>query len=108
MAISSDGASINESFVASWSVNASVIHYVNALFFGVAAWARGCEPFDNTGLKDYVAECERLGTVPVTYFLRHSREKTFSMKYHGLGPLGTKAIAKALEVSRVKPPRRYD
>ena len=65
----------------------------------VAAWARGVESFDSTGMKDYLAECERLDIVPVTYFLRHSQEKTFIMKNHGLGPLGTKAIAKALEVS---------
>ena len=42
--------------------------------------------------------CERLGVVPVSYFTRHISDQQMTMRYHGLGPVGTKAIAKVLRV----------
>ena len=55
--------------------------------------------YDETGIKDYIVECNRLGVIPVSYFQRHCHDKAFVMRHHGLGPLGAKAISKPLEVS---------
>ena len=55
--------------------------------------------FDPTGLRDYIAECKKLGVVPASYFSRHIHGKAFVMKHYQLGPLGAKAIAKPFEVS---------
>ena len=36
--------------------------------------------------------------VPASYFLRHMQDKHLSMKHHGLGAVGMKAIADSLTV----------
>lgn len=53
---------------------------------------------DKTGEKKYLHMCEETGVIPASYFLNHIQEKEFSMKYHGLGPNGAKAIAWPLKV----------
>lgn len=54
---------------------------------------------DKTGEKKYLHMCEETGVIPASYFLNHIQEKEFSMKYHGLGPNGAKAIAWPLKVN---------
>lgn len=53
---------------------------------------------DKLVMEEYIQECNDAGAIPVSYFQKHVTDKTFEMKYHGLGPLGAKAIAKPLEV----------
>lgn len=57
--------------------------------------------FDPSGLRDYIAECNKLGVIPASYFARHVHDKAFVMKHYQLGPRGAKAIAKPFEVSDV-------
>ena len=47
----------------------------------------------------YIHICNQTGTIPASYFLRHKQDTHFRMRYHGLGPLGAKAIALPLKVS---------
>ena len=54
---------------------------------------------DLTGRSLYRALCIDLNIIPVSYFIRNLTETEIIMKYHGLGPVGAKAIAKTLEVS---------
>jgi len=54
---------------------------------------------DITGDKKYIHICNETGVIPVSYFLRHLEEKEFTMKFHGLGPLGAKAISFPLKVT---------
>ena len=56
---------------------------------------------DLTGRSLYRALCVDLNIIPVSYFIRNLTETEIIMKYHGLGPVGAKAIAKTLEVSWV-------
>ena len=56
------------------------------------------EEHDTTGRTQYASACDRLGIVPVSYFSRHITDQEIVMRYHGLGPLGAKAIAKVLRV----------
>lgn len=53
---------------------------------------------DTSGALHYIRCCEELGVVPVKFFLRNYREKTFVMRYHGLGSLGAQALCVPLEV----------
>lgn len=53
---------------------------------------------DTTGVNRYLRMCERLEIQPITYFLKHMQDKELVMKYHGLGPLGVKAMSDPLEV----------
>ena len=53
---------------------------------------------DPTGRRTYADVCEKLGIIPVSYFVRHITDPEVVMRYHGLGPDGTKAIAKVLKV----------
>lgn len=58
------------------------------------------EVYDPTGGVAYHKCCEMLGIVPVSHFLRNLQDKdtAISLKYHGLGPKGAKAISVALTV----------
>uniref|UniRef100_H0VJA0 Leucine rich repeat containing 74A n=2 Tax=Cavia porcellus TaxID=10141 RepID=H0VJA0_CAVPO len=50
-----------------------------------------------TGQKElYLEACKIVDVVPVSYFLRNIEEPYMNLNHHGLGPLGTKAIAVAL------------
>ncbi|CAH1791138.1 unnamed protein product [Owenia fusiformis] len=51
---------------------------------------------DPTGRSTYGKMCEKLGVIPASYFVRHCMDSELSMRYHGLGPLGTRAIARVL------------
>lgn len=44
----------------------------------------------------YIKTCEQLGVISSSYFLKHLNDYVVSMKHHGLGPLGAKAIAAPL------------
>ena len=55
---------------------------------------------DKTGERKYIDICNQTGVIPVSYFVRHIQDKEFQMRYHGLGPLGAKAIALPLKVSK--------
>ncbi|XP_046372075.2 leucine-rich repeat-containing protein 74B-like [Haliotis rufescens] len=48
---------------------------------------------------EYVKICERLGIVPISYFVRHINDRDIAMKYHGLGPEEAKAMALVLKDS---------
>ncbi|XP_052273709.1 leucine-rich repeat-containing protein 74B-like [Dreissena polymorpha] len=54
---------------------------------------------DTTGVNRYLRMCQKLEIQPITYFLKHMQDKELVMKYHGLGPLGMKAMADPLEVN---------
>ncbi|KAK2180714.1 hypothetical protein NP493_430g03017 [Ridgeia piscesae] len=68
-------------------------------------WDTDLEDEDSTNMHDtsgrtaYREVCERLGVVPVSYFTRHISDQQLTMRYHGLGPVGTKAIAKVLRAN---------
>ena len=87
----------------------SELHCVlNGRFYCIKIETDVCSPlvavddYDPTGTLDYINECNQLGVIPVSYFMRHITNRDFVMKNHGLGPLGAKAIAKAIEVSMGK------
>ncbi|XP_060939366.1 leucine-rich repeat-containing protein 74A [Limanda limanda] len=44
----------------------------------------------------YLQACKLVGVVPASYFLRNLDSSTMTLTYHGLGPLGSKALAIAL------------
>nr|KAG5700879.1 hypothetical protein BaRGS_012286 [Batillaria attramentaria] len=51
-------------------------------------------------LKSYYNKvCGQLNVVPISYFLRHMRDPTLTMRFHGLGESATMAIALALKDS---------
>ena len=75
-----------------------MINYCNNCLFIFEEWLNPTEEYDQSGIKDYIRECNRMGVIPVSYFKRHIEDRAFVMKHHGLGPLGAKAIAKPLEV----------
>ncbi|KXJ17393.1 Leucine-rich repeat-containing protein 74A [Exaiptasia diaphana] len=52
--------------------------------------------YDATGRKMYLRACDKLGTVPASYFVRHMTEPEMTMMHHGLGPAGVEAISLAL------------
>ncbi|XP_061183495.1 leucine-rich repeat-containing protein 74A-like [Saccostrea echinata] len=51
------------------------------------------EEFDVTGRNQYLSVCRTLGVVPSSYFLRHMQDSTLSLRHHGIGSLGGKAIS---------------
>ena len=55
--------------------------------------------YDATGMKCYLAACEKVGVIPVSHFLRNLTEPIVSLKYHGLGAMGAYALSRALIVS---------
>ena len=58
------------------------------------------EIYDATGKRVYSQACKDIGVVPVSHFIRHITTNKIIMKHHGLGPLGAKAIAIPLVVSK--------
>ena len=50
----------------------------------------------------YIKMCRNFGVVPVSYYVRNMTEPELRMRYHGLGPSGTKALSVPLQVSQVK------
>nr|XP_033812538.1 leucine-rich repeat-containing protein 74B [Geotrypetes seraphini] len=50
-------------------------------------------PYDPTGRNNYLEACKVYGVVPISYFLRHMADTNLTMRHHGLGPKGTKALA---------------
>uniref|UniRef100_A0A8C6GZL4 Leucine rich repeat containing 74A n=1 Tax=Mus spicilegus TaxID=10103 RepID=A0A8C6GZL4_MUSSI len=52
------------------------------------------EKFFNIGQKElYLEACKLVGVVPASYFIRNMEESCVNLNHHGLGPMGTKAIA---------------
>ncbi|XP_052041314.1 leucine-rich repeat-containing protein 74A [Apodemus sylvaticus] len=52
------------------------------------------EKFFNIGQKElYLEACKLVGVVPASYFIRNMDESCVNLNHHGLGPMGTKAIA---------------
>ncbi|KAM5273589.1 leucine-rich repeat-containing protein 74A [Ctenodactylus gundi] len=50
-----------------------------------------------TGQKElYLEACKLVRVMPVSYFIRNMEEPYINLNHHGLGPMGTKAIAIAL------------
>lgn len=54
---------------------------------------------DTTGINRYLRMCQKLDIQPITYFLKHMQDTELVMKYHGLGPLGVKAMSDPLEIN---------
>ena len=54
---------------------------------------------DVTGHKTYMAACESAGVTASSYFIKHIEDKEVVMRFHGLGPIGAKALCKPLKVS---------
>ena len=54
---------------------------------------------DPSGRAQYDKICERMGLVPVSYFMRHILDNEIVMRWHGLGAAAAKAIALVLRVS---------
>ncbi|EDO31478.1 predicted protein, partial [Nematostella vectensis] len=54
------------------------------------------EEYDVTGRTTYIQACREAGVIPVSYFLRNMLEAEVDIKHHGLGAMGSKAIAIAL------------
>ncbi|KAF7670219.1 hypothetical protein LDENG_00043490 [Lucifuga dentata] len=44
----------------------------------------------------YLQACRQVGVVPVSYFIQNLDNPTMTLSHHGLGPLGSKALAVAL------------
>ncbi|XP_060085740.1 leucine-rich repeat-containing protein 74B-like [Ylistrum balloti] len=55
---------------------------------------------DQTGERKYIHMCNETGVIPVSYFLKHIEDKEFRMRFHGLGPLGAKAIAYPMKTNK--------
>ncbi|XP_073348565.1 uncharacterized protein [Pagrus major] len=49
----------------------------------------------------YLKACRKLGIAPISSFLRNSSEANVNLNHYGVGPLGAKALAKALQFDRV-------
>jgi len=54
---------------------------------------------DTTGRTKYMKVCTEMGINPVSFFIKNLEQKELKMRFHGLGPLGIKAISIPLEVS---------
>ncbi|XP_033123315.1 leucine-rich repeat-containing protein 74B-like isoform X2 [Anneissia japonica] len=54
------------------------------------------ESYDASGRTTYIEACRINGVIPVSYVLRHITDAELTMKHHGLGPAGAKALAIAL------------
>ena len=74
-------------------------YQTNVSFFYLLEWLHP-ELFDHdtTGVNRYIRMCENLNIQPITYFVKHMQDTELVMKYHGLGPLGVKAMSDPLEV----------
>ncbi|XP_034432034.1 leucine-rich repeat-containing protein 74A [Hippoglossus hippoglossus] len=51
---------------------------------------------DTSVAEVYLQACKLVGVVPVSYFIRNLDSSTMTLTHHGLGPLGSKALAIAL------------
>ncbi|XP_030073538.1 leucine-rich repeat-containing protein 74B isoform X1 [Microcaecilia unicolor] len=51
------------------------------------------DPYDPTGRINYLEACKIYGVIPISYFVRHMTDTNLTMRHHGLGPKGTKALA---------------
>mgnify|MGYP001795140951 CR=1 FL=1 len=60
--------------------------------------SEGKEEYDITGKTAYIQACIQSKVVPASCFLRNMQASEVNFKHHGLGPLGTKALAVALVV----------
>jgi hypothetical protein len=49
----------------------------------------------------YLTACEALNIVPVSYIQQNLAQKELSLPFHGLGPLGSRALGKVLETNTV-------
>ncbi|XP_070705981.1 leucine-rich repeat-containing protein 74A-like [Pempheris klunzingeri] len=49
----------------------------------------------------YLQACQRAGVIPVSSFLRHLDEANLNLNHYGVGPLGAKALAIALQHDNV-------
>ncbi|XP_041350857.1 leucine-rich repeat-containing protein 74B-like [Gigantopelta aegis] len=56
---------------------------------------------DTTGKTGYLKACSDLGINPISYFLKHIQDTELTMKFHGLGLEGTKALSVPLETNTV-------
>ncbi|KAK3094145.1 hypothetical protein FSP39_024708 [Pinctada imbricata] len=56
---------------------------------------------ENTGKSVYLRKCDELGVTPATYFLKHMDDTHLVMKFHGLGPMGMRAMSGQLEINTV-------
>ncbi|XP_034015908.1 leucine-rich repeat-containing protein 74A isoform X2 [Thalassophryne amazonica] len=55
------------------------------------------ESVKQTSVADiYLQTCEHVHVVPVSYFIRNLHSPTMTLSHHGLGPLGSRALAVAL------------
>lgn len=61
------------------------------------------EEYDPTGGAAYRKCCKMLGIIPVSHLLRDllNKETSISLRHHGLGPKGAKAVSAALAVSQL-------
>jgi hypothetical protein len=48
--------------------------------------------------EEYLKICKNLGIVPASYYLQHIQDSQLSLKHHGLGPKGARALAESLKV----------
>lgn len=60
------------------------------------------DEFDVTGRNQYLSVCRTLGVVPSSYFLRHMQDSVLSLRHHGIGSLGAKAISFPLMVGPIR------
>lgn len=56
------------------------------------------EEYDATGKAAYKEICKHYNVIPVSYFMRNMQESELTMRHHGLGAAGGKAIAVSLVV----------
>ncbi|CAC5387974.1 unnamed protein product [Mytilus coruscus] len=56
---------------------------------------------DPNGVGLYERHCEEIGVQPITYFIKHMQDTNLTMKFHGLGPQGMRAIAGNIEINTV-------
>nr|KAG5710729.1 hypothetical protein BaRGS_035131 [Batillaria attramentaria] len=52
---------------------------------------------DLSGERTYNAACETVGVTAASYFVRHMHDREVVMRFHGLGPLGVKAMCAPLK-----------
>lgn len=57
------------------------------------------EPYDHTGRSSYINRCRQLGVTPISYFLRHMKDKELDLRYHGLGSRGARAVTPTIATS---------
>jgi hypothetical protein len=75
-----------------------IFHFLNIATHCLIS--EGKEEFDVTGRTTYIQACRESGVIPASYFLRNMQQPIIDIKHHGLGAMGTKAIAIALVVSK--------